>query len=482
MTNLERHLDFQNETDRVLLAGLQGNILKGHGRQHSANIFINITGDVDVARSWISKIAADNVTTALQQVEGAKLHRCGGDAGTFTVLALSYSGYKKLGIKEASSPSDKRFRYGMKAVRNSRSGLDPDYVLQDIPVNRWESHYQSALDFVVVLADDNSARLEAAIKKISHESKAFGIAHVEQGSVLRRNGAPIEHFGFVDGISQPLFFQEDIEKEKRERGAKFWDPEAPLKIVLTQDYSGASSYGSYLVFRKLEQNVRGFNAAVASLATATFRSEESAAALVVGRSRDGKPLIPTSVAQHGALPNDFQYDKDVYGLVCPYHAHIRKVNPRGDILRRYQVNVPDLDFLAFERNHRLARRGVTYGLRPDLTDANVEEPSGGVGLLFMAYTSSIFSFEQLQTAIDDENFVTDGIGIDALAGYQSKPMPQRWPTPNANLGPGEENKNVPARSVRFSFGMYVTLKGGEYFYSPSVSFLKTLDYCGKGGG
>lgn len=474
MVNFDRHVDLGNEADRNLLSDLQGNILKGHGRQDTANIFITLLHDAAAARGWISNFATAYLTSALQQSALAKLYLRGEDAGTFAVLALSYTGYRKLEIADARAPADLRFRYGMKAVRNSRPGLDPDYVLQDISFNRWEPYYQSSIDLMIVLADNNTARLEEIIAQITEESRAFGTAHIERGSVLRRNGVSIEHFGFVDGISQPLFFQEDIDQEVRERGAKSWNPEAPLRIVLTSDFSGAQSYGSYLVFRKLEQNVRGFAEAVASLASATYTSHEGAAALVVGRTRDGNPLIPTGVNQEGAIPNDFQYDRDVYGLTCPYHSHIRKVNPRGDILRRYQINVPDLNFLAFERDHRLARRGVTYGLRPDLAGIEVEPPTRGVGLLFIAYTSRIFCFEQLQTALDDEHFVTDEIGIDPLAGYQVKPIPQRWPTPNANIGPGEEDPNVPERSVRFRFGTYVTLKGGEYFFSPSVSFLKTL--------
>src|SRR5215213_8698620 len=81
-------------------------------------------------------------------------------------------------------------------------------------------------------------------------------------------------------------------------------------------------------------------------------------------------------------------------LRCPFHAHIRKTNPRGDIAR--QFGAPD----AAERDHRIARRGITYGERnrhPNAFQALDDLPSKDVGLLFMCFQASIrdqFAFMQ----------------------------------------------------------------------------------------
>ncbi len=71
----------------------------------------------------------------------------------------------------------------------------------------------------------------------------------------------IEHFGYTDSLSQPLFFQSDLEWE-RQQGERthVWDPGAGPDLVLVPDPYGREGCdsGSYLVFRKLEQHVRAF--------------------------------------------------------------------------------------------------------------------------------------------------------------------------------------------------------------------------------
>jgi deferrochelatase/peroxidase EfeB len=118
----------------------------------------------------------------------------------------------------------------------------------------------------------------------------------EYGNAIRNaNGDGLEHFGYVDGISQPLFFKDENERFKANatpssRSTLAWDPFAPLKLVLVKDplVTTVDACGSYFVFRKLEQDVRAFKVAEQQIATAlNFSGEERqrAGALVVGRSR-----------------------------------------------------------------------------------------------------------------------------------------------------------------------------------------------------
>ena len=53
--------------------------------------------------------------------------------------------------------------------------------------------------------------------------------------------------------------------------------------------------------------------------------------------------------------NDFNYRSDKDGMQCPLHAHIRKVNPRGDRVLRKGGTMQE------ERAKQIARRGMTYG-------------------------------------------------------------------------------------------------------------------------
>ncbi|MGO8608761.1 hypothetical protein ACC848_37960, partial [Rhizobium johnstonii] len=86
-----------------------------------------------------------------------------------------------------------------------------------------------------------------------------------------RNGDGIEHFGYVDGRSQPIFLDEDLVSEKlREDGTTNWDAGFGLGRVLVSDAAAPdpqTQFGSYFVFRKLEQDVRKFKTQEAAFAT-----------------------------------------------------------------------------------------------------------------------------------------------------------------------------------------------------------------------
>src|SRR5262249_40936032 len=160
-----------------------------------------------------------------------------------------------------------------------------------------------------------------------------------------------------------LLLEEDIAKEAAGGdGIVRWDPSFPLQQVLVKDPAvpDTNAFGSYQVFRKLEQNVKGFQQAektlgqkLAKLAKQQRRqvNPELAGATIIGRFRDGAAvLLQRSEGMHNPVPNDFDFSGDMEGLKCPFHAHIRKTNPRGDTARLFGVSLDQ------ERAHLLARR------------------------------------------------------------------------------------------------------------------------------
>jgi deferrochelatase/peroxidase EfeB len=190
-------------------------------------------------------------------------------------------------------------------------------------------------------------------------------------------------------------------------------------------------------------------------------ARELAGALVVGRFEDGTSVTMSDEAKGLVPPNDFNYAADAAGSRCPFHAHIRKTNPRTSS----DPNLP-------ERAHIMARRGITYeepgkSRKTKASGAGIEftdQPTRGVGLLFIAYQQDIaaqFEFTQ-QRWINDTHFVAKGTGLDPLVG-QGKKSAQRWPVEWGS-----------AKRKAFSFAGFVTLKGGEYFFAPPISFLKSL--------
>jgi Dyp-type peroxidase family len=302
----------------------------------------------------------------------------------------------------------------------------------------------------------------------------------------------VEHFGYVDGRSQPLFLAEDIDQEgvppeppatTDPRQHVHWNPAFKPSQFITPDPNGKTpvSAGSFFVFRKLEQNVRGFNQAEETLGKQIFGAAanqdqlDRAGAMVVGRFEDGTPLVLSAKGLVQNVVNDFTYAGDPSGLKCPFHSHIRKVNPRNDIER-----ILDITDETGGRKPIMARRGITYGaLRPHNADQSEfadagHEPEKDVGLLFMAYMASIenqFEFTQKSWANNPafvsninpaKNFPPNG--IDPIIGQTNNAAAQKH-TYTDGWTPG-------AVSQELSFDKFVTLQGGEYFFAPSLSFLR----------
>ena len=80
------------------LSQLQGNILKGHGRQYATHIFVAfMPNKVRKTRAYLQQFA-DQITSCKQQLHDAEVYRRNGvSGGTFYSCYLSASGYGYLG-------------------------------------------------------------------------------------------------------------------------------------------------------------------------------------------------------------------------------------------------------------------------------------------------------------------------------------------------------------------------------------------------
>lgn len=270
-----------------------------------------------------------------------------------------------------------------------------------------------------------------------------------------------------------MFLLEDYEDERDGTDCvDEWDSRFGLDRVVVADPAAPDPelhFGSYFVFRKLEQNVRRFKQAEQDLADELgFEGEdrERAGALIVGRFEDGTPVTDHREAgAHYPVPKDFSYDSDGEGHKGPFHAHIRKSNPRGS---------GGFEPVEAERLHIMARRGQTYDERLDDPNADLPpsaRPSGGVGLLFMAFNSNIgqqFDFVQTNWA-NGAGFplVPEGAsnpGRDLVIGQGPR---EDDPTYATEWGSDVTKTAAPSPQA-------VTLKGGECFFMPSLDFLRGL--------
>ena len=240
--------------DDLALDDLQATILKGHGRAFGAHALVQLaegTTPAAVARA----VAALGLTSAAEQQRAADLHRRdpGAPIDPVRVVALSAKGLRALGYGEHELPAGDAFRQGM----HTRSG-----ALGDGPAE-WQPGWSTA-DLVAIVADDSEAVLSAAIARLAGALPDATIK-VEWGEVRRgRSGRTYEHFGFVDGISEPTFGPATI--RRRPQSGIWWRPSFPMDqfVVSWRDRTGAEGPGTFMIFRKLQEHVERFGEAMAA--------------------------------------------------------------------------------------------------------------------------------------------------------------------------------------------------------------------------
>jgi len=361
---------------------------------------------------------------------------------------------------------------------------------------------QPPVHAMIILAADSPALLDdrtAAVRAVIQQAGVSGLG-IQDGNTRPADQAGHEHFGFKDGISQPsiagvtrsskgggeiaagefLIGYENEDGEISGQGvAQAPQPTQPgdagypnavtPPVVSLPDWA---RNGSFLVFRRLRQDVGGFRSFLGQAAPQIGLSAEQLGARLVGRWPSGAPLEhvvgePTTTDALATDPsavnsailedehiNKFGYAQDPDGHLTSRAAHIRKTNPRDE----QPPGGEEAD------RHRILRRGIVYG--PEFVET--EPPYGGGvvpdtqdrGLLFMCFQASIergFEFIQGQWA-NKPDFPQAGDGRDPIIS-QDVAAPQLALPPN--------NPHV-------TTARWVTTTGGEYFFAPSISALRHL--------
>lgn len=442
----------------------QGNILKSHGREFVACLFLEFT-DAAKFRAWIAQLldgtGPARVVSTKQQFEDWKQRQQNSafDGKLFASLFFTADGLQQLGVaalpQEANNQGQRSTAFATGMRKSTIQGALSDPLLADLEPGWRNGAAPSAIHAMLLLADAHVANVNQAVASVLAQLPAFsGVQHVEErGQRLFLNPASKqdkEHFGYADGVSQPIYLDVDdgptIHGRDKALGAE--------DLVLLPDSLSAqpNAWGSFFVFRKLSQQVNGFNAAETALAGQLQTTKDQAGALLVGRFRDGTPRVLQATA--GASPtNNFDYAADPNGAQCPFHAHVRKMNPRGE-------TSPPPATTDAELRHRITRRGVPYGTEADALN---DQPAG---LLFMCYQRNIaHQFEFLQQSWANNAGFLFGhgtVGLDPIIGQGNSRPPLTFPS------------QAPGGATSASFQQFVRLKGGEYFYAPSMSGLAAL--------
>ncbi len=244
-------------------------------------------------RTLVSEIAPWVKSMREQLAEVDAFRREGRRGTVFVNLALSAHGMRKLGLR---APPDAAFAAGMK----ERS----DAFLRDPPVAAWELPYRQNFDAVVVIGAATRTAANRRARSVRRLLNDDEVIVVERGHEIAQtiNGrrTAVEHFGFADGISQPVYIDDGSPP------GLGWGDHAPLSTILVREApedATEATYGSFMVFRKLEQDTAAFaahEALIASRLAASPGSQLDPGALLVGRHRNGTPLA-TSPTQSPPL-------------------------------------------------------------------------------------------------------------------------------------------------------------------------------------
>ena len=249
-------------------------------------------------------------------------------------------------------------------------------------------------------------------------------------------------------------------------------------------YHNLGRNGSYMAYRKLEQDVSGFwsylreQAGGRNGSAAQSREIIKLASKCVGRWPSGAPLVLTPDYDDPPLwkNNFYTYlPTDPHGFACPIGAHTRRANPRDSFI--YETSA---DSFETSKRHRIARRSVSFGPghafdparleRGELPD-EVYDSTEPRGIHFFAINADIpRQFELIQ-----HTWATLG-NLNALYNNKDSLI--------GNNDPAAENpshmviQQDPLRRRLLGLPRFVRVRGGEYFFLPGI---KALHYLGRAG-
>ncbi len=447
------------------LDDIQGLILRGLGQTMVRHLVLKVA-DAAAARSALGALGDTTDTSTPSVTHGADR----GDAKPASSIALGITatGLMALGVPDdsvSSFPTD--FLEG--AVKRAPRIGDWDINAPDFwgPLANADD-----VHLLVSVYASSSSDLDAACNAVND---LFGTGATTtttfDGAVFPDNPDNV-HFGYRDNISQPI-----IDGDPVPRPADGPQPKAPPGEFLRgyeSQYSGVTlevpqpsalgHNGSFTAFRVLEQNVSGFEELLEKLAPMVGGNEELVAAKIVGRWRNGVPLVKEPGPETppdpkpGEALNDYGYEaEDPDGVRCPMASHMRRGNPRD------QPMLPQGD----NHRRRIMRRGMPYGPEWKKGDPPDDTPRGLLGHFIGA--SLTLQFETVMGEWINRGLTNPSITgtNDVLIGVHQEPNWFRVP-----LAP-EKHVDIPLDKLQFT-----TTKGSIYAFLPSLTALRWIGAIG----
>lgn len=446
-------IDFKN---------IQAAVVRPYGYPFSRHLLFHFP-DAGSGKSFLRGLLA-RVTTADQPLDPG--------AEPPLNIGVTYQGLIALGVGTGIlSRFDAVFEEGPDA------GALGDVEPGSTPQSWWETQFRTEdVHCLLNLHSRTEEDLGPVSVSVRTLARSLGISELlarKDGTSLdgRSLGGGRVHFGYRDGIGQPDVIWSDSPSI----------PPTPNQVhyrhfLLGYGNSEVPSYPSngeaadlvrdstYMVFRWVYQDVAAFNrflsdqASVLAPKLPSADAQELLAAKLIGRWRDGTPLVlsPDGPGGKAADKNNFQYaSSDPNGMRCPFSAHIRVANPRDQELE-------SIDTL--EAFPRLIRRGMPYG--PEL--ASTEDDGVDRGLIGMFLCSDIRrQFYTIMSWMNRNSFSPVFAGSrqvqDPICGNRTKNADASFRVPTSE-GP----------RVFRGLPTFVRTKGTAFFLLPSRGTLERL--------
>jgi Dyp-type peroxidase family len=459
---------------------MQGILLHGYKHMDAACFLLLRIVDPARCRRWLRETLPELTTAAEKNAEERSRQK------TCLNLALTWSGLEALGLPaEALDTFPEELQEGM-AGRADILGDTGESAPES-----WEfggttgEARQEQVHLLLMLYGLSEAELSPLLAAQRARLEAGGLkecACQQAARILDTQGHAREHFGFRDGISQPLIegfmdpkqhaptYEPPLKAGEFILGYEneYAEVPDPPSVPASLDTEGVlpeaglagwrelGRNGSYLVLRKLEQDVEGFQRFLGAhkelaVGDSEAHKEQWLAARLMGRWHDGAPLRPgedTPPARPPAGPHGIDntfgfHEEDPRGYGCPVGSHVRRANPRDAL-------PPDPEMSRkVSRRHRILRRGITY------SDAR------GRGLLFISLNANIArQFEFLQ-----QTWLNNG----KFGG--------RYDERDPFMAHGAGKLTLPREPLRRrveGLQSFVHMRGGAYFFLPGLRALEFL--------
>ncbi len=509
-------------------ANIQGNKIPGFNKDHQHFLFFKL-GNLKRAKQWLHWIAplisSMEDVLAFVRAHRAMRVRLGVKeppmCATWVNIAFSNAAIRALVSRaDAEAFGDQSFRQGL-AARSTYLG-DPTRRRHPGNVRNWlVGGPRREADILVIVAADDPEDLVTIVDSIKGRARSAGLRLLfeQRGDTLPGALRGHEHFGFKDGISQPGVRGRVSSAPGDYITPRYIDPSDPRARFFAKPgqlliwpgqfllgeprqhtehlYNSAAAatnfprwaaLGSYVVCRRLRQDVPAFWRFAIGVATALGIPAQQFASMLVGRWPSGAPIMRTPATDNAALAGDdwannhFIFDDDtrpstlvpipgypgdsfaqasadVLGAVCPHFAHIRKANPR---------DVPtDLGKPHDSLLRMILRRGIPFGKpivgikRPPLRLLKQER-----GLMFLCYGSTIEDqFEFLTRRWANSPIQPNFGGHDPIIGQRdTRGNRVRFidvPTPGGTRRVNIKNE-------------WVVPTGGGYFFSPPIGAITSV--------